>query len=1099
MFGRRERQYRALVDKIDDREAYKVIYDFYKNDFETITTLVQKERTTKSTFTKRLIDIFPHPETSFDLDRYAIFKEVLEGCLNAGYPYEYPNLEYEFIDIYEYAVAGLEYLRQFTDVEQKIDRLTSKKIWDRIIVVKTEYFLNKAVREIVSGGMERTKDFLDEVEQIARDNEVPVFSFWLIVKTIRLYLTAQNLEHASILSGELNEYDRVKTDPEARFLGYGLHGIIEAKRNNIEGSSTNLRQAERIHQKELYDKELCNESKEILQVIKNWHVTKRVIYDPLNLEKKQEGKTIYDPLKLEEVEYKPPKSKKRQKSEKKNTTYWILKNRDNSRLLHSRILQESMDSFETSSRKIERGDIVFLWQANTGPAIGIYGWGVAEEYIKDASGKITKNIQITYKKKLSDFIPYETMKSKKNLERLSNPYFRSRLNSELNYKEAFEIINLIPIESEKPPTPETPAVGIGEEEMHLSDDQQKIDTIEEEIVEEIKPPSGLTTTDTMIEQDMWTLEDQLGYKYYANVIRDLIVSPKTKPPLTIGIKAPWGAGKTSLMKKIQYLLDPEFEKETEQVKSLKSHLSFRQMLNILKDFKQDENLKYPTKYKSMKSRRPTVWFNAWKYQKSEQIWAGMAYCIISQITARMNPVEREEFLLKLSLKRIDPEKVRIKVQNFLFNKTLKIFLFYLPLILLTPFLSFVPKMAEIFGPNIGVKGTGLAVLASIANSVVLHLRNREEKFSGDFLDYVKEPNYEDRMGYLHLVESDLKKVIDLITTENEPLVVFIDDLDRCEPRNVADVIEALNLFLSGDYKNCIFVLGMDPVIVSTALEVANIKVIERLVTYTTINNSEPMGMKFMEKFIQLPITIPPPDETGRDKYLDSLIGKTLEDEQLIRDRTEDESPNKEEAEKMKRVEREKKIAEIRMKDYNKARDFNEFKTIRDKRFKEAVDEEEREIHQEAMLQEYSEKFEDDPILEKRLRDNAEFFSDNPRQMKRFINEFRLLSLISLAQSAETDNIPDDEAIAKFVVLTMKWPQCTDLLKKNTGSKRLLVYLEEEAEKVTKLKSQNTKLKKISSVIEAAGFKKGCWVDDPQLFEFLSKDKKLGEFSDSIFW
>ncbi|MFC7643536.1 P-loop NTPase fold protein [Streptosporangium lutulentum] len=42
----------------------------------------------------------------------------------------------------------------------------------------------------------------------------------------------------------------------------------------------------------------------------------------------------------------------------------------------------------------------------------------------------------------------------------------------------------------------------------------------------------------------------------------------------------------------------------------------------------------------------------------------------------------------------------------------------------------------------------------------------------------------------------MRQVLDLVATEERPLVVFVDDLDRCSPGTVAQVIEAINLFLA---------------------------------------------------------------------------------------------------------------------------------------------------------------------------------------------------------------------------------------------------------------------------------------------------------------
>ena len=59
-----------------------------------------------------------------------------------------------------------------------------------------------------------------------------------------------------------------------------------------------------------------------------------------------------------------------------------------------------------------------------------------------------------------------------------------------------------------------------------------------------------------IARDYWTTEDKLGYAPYADAVAAFIRHRATLPPLTIGIKAPWGAGKTSLMRMVQNRLDP---------------------------------------------------------------------------------------------------------------------------------------------------------------------------------------------------------------------------------------------------------------------------------------------------------------------------------------------------------------------------------------------------------------------------------------------------------------------------------------------------------------------------------------------------------------
>jgi len=55
--------------------------------------------------------------------------------------------------------------------------------------------------------------------------------------------------------------------------------------------------------------------------------------------------------------------------------------------------------------------------------------------------------------------------------------------------------------------------------------------------------------------DIWTIEDQLGYESYAQAIAKMIIDGKAEPPLTISVQAPWGQGKTSLMRMIKHKLE----------------------------------------------------------------------------------------------------------------------------------------------------------------------------------------------------------------------------------------------------------------------------------------------------------------------------------------------------------------------------------------------------------------------------------------------------------------------------------------------------------------------------------------------------------------
>ena len=134
---------------------------------------------------------------------------------------------------------------------------------------------------------------------------------------------------------------------------------------------------------------------------------------------------------------------------------------------------------------------------------------------------------------------------------------------------------------------------------------------------------------------------------------------------------------------------------------------------------------------------------------------------------------------------------------------------------------------------------------------------------------VSDPGYEGKLGFLHLVDADMKRILDLANaTPEHPLVVFVDDLDRCSYGTVAQVIEALNVFLAGDFESCIFVIGMEPDLVAAQIHVAYERLFDRLGK----PRSGDLGWRFLEKMVQLPVALPPPSHRV-DRYLDSILGR----------------------------------------------------------------------------------------------------------------------------------------------------------------------------------------------------------------------------------
>ncbi len=215
-----------------------------------------------------------------------------------------------------------------------------------------------------------------------------------------------------------------------------------------------------------------------------------------------------------------------------------------------------------------------------------------------------------------------------------------------------------------------------------------------------------------------------GFPAYITTIADLIAYKENPTPLVIGIFGKWGSGKTTLMKNVQSALD------------------------------NDERYKEKgTIYRKCK----TVWFQAWKYGKEEEILAAL----VEEIFKTM---EKNNFF----------ERCKGELEKLTkgLNK-----------------LKFFDKLVQL------VTAGGISVN-----------------------DFFSELEYKDKLGFYDTFQKffdDLiwtylswrpqKNCFETYDDRKGVLVIFIDDLDRCPKERIIKVLETVKLFM--DKRGCIFVVG----------------------------------------------------------------------------------------------------------------------------------------------------------------------------------------------------------------------------------------------------------------------------------------------------
>lgn len=214
--------------------------------------------------------------------------------------------------------------------------------------------------------------------------------------------------------------------------------------------------------------------------------------------------------------------------------------------------------------------------------------------------------------------------------------------------------------------------------------------------------------------------------------------------------------------------------------------------------------------------------------------------------------------------------------------------------------------------------------------------------------------------FIDRFREDFEKIIE--EAKYRSVIVYIDDLDRCEPNRIIQCLEAVKLFVN--VKRTAFIIGADERIIEHAIEERYRNKIEK----TTI--SSPYS-DYMEKLIQLPYKIPRLSFSEQETYITLLLCSKMEN-------------------KTKYKEVHEKFLEFRKKDKHTKYDLNRIR------------------HDNAGV--------DFGKIEKILPVipiMTKFLNGNPRQLKRFLNTFDMRN--RMAKIAGFENI-NPEILVKLMVL-----------------------------------------------------------------------------------
>ncbi|MBT3315782.1 MAG: hypothetical protein HN390_14330 [Anaerolineae bacterium] len=472
--------------------------------------------------------------------------------------------------------------------------------------------------------------------------------------------------------------------------------------------------------------------------------------------------------------------------------------------------------------------------------------------------------------------------------------------------------------------------------------------------------------------DAYSQIDLLGYSDYVEALANFITSPKTKKPITIGIDAAWGGGKTTLMRLLQERLNPRLkEKGKKSKKGANEHIN-------------------------------TVWFDAWKYDQQEMLWAAMVLEIFDQVREQSNWWQKTNLFFRLNSKRFDWARFWL---SLLKSVAITIFLFALGSGAFSILASFLDKS---WGETLQWVEDYSRVLVALGVASLTYTIFKDttgliiSPFSLGISQYAKKPDYKEKIGFLNKFTEDFKYVIASITKNGEwPLVVFIDDLDRCSPTKAAEVIEAMNLLL--DSEHCVFVLGVDTAMLSRSIQ-AKYKEIQPFFDDIDYPSSTGLGRHFLEKIIQIDFRIPRSDSTHISDFISAQIGNEP--------KKREQPVEQQEAENLIQAKQRtgKTVSEAKQIILDERPDL------------------EREIANASKVIE-ERTFEDNVEVIEAINDMAFYLNNNPRRIKRFINMFRLQALIAYQRRILGDGISFSN-LARWVVISMWWPELITFFRQN---------------------------------------------------------------------
>ena len=321
--------------------------------------------------------------------------------------------------------------------------------------------------------------------------------------------------------------------------------------------------------------------------------------------------------------------------------------------------------------------------------------------------------------------------------------------------------------------------------------------------------------------DQWTLDDGLGIARTGDLAARMAL--EAQPPFSMRVTGKWGSGKTSVLKRAFVTLKGNPVRQAVPLGEDVQEAGSEEWIKWHYD-QRSEELAWSEGIEEIAARSLCVWYSPWQHQGAKNPLVPLLLEIRAQYSSwmklkdKMGEANRRGGLAALTLL----ERVIDAGVSLYSGKGFKF-----------------------------AQGTSQAILTSWREAAP----NLAELSNGQRFHLLFEDAVQNVLASLPKKEEiGQSKEVRLLKSR---LIVFIDDLDRCEESVIVELLECVKLYLGSP--RCVFILGIDDAAVLGAMQ--------RCWT----ERSHDDNREYLEKMFQATLSVPPP----RPEAIRSMVEKRL--------------------------------------------------------------------------------------------------------------------------------------------------------------------------------------------------------------------------------